>query len=1081
MPPPTVLTGPIARLEDALAEAVAGARRGGDALAPVTVLAGHVLLRPYLRRALAARGVAQINVRYARPHELAVQIASEDAALRQMPRLTPAAERLLVREVAAGASGYFREIAAREGFADALGRLFREFELGGVRAGEELVADAGAKVRELVALYQEYERRRAGFATIARHYDAAIARLASADGAAAFEGPLLVYGLWAPSHLQLRLVASIAERAAVTVFLPRAGEVCDAAHAAFRGALAEMGAVERDLAPEGAPADAAGIERVGERVFGAHDGARIETDAVTLINAPDTVREVWEAARACLRWAEQGIGFHEMAVAYRNADPYRALVDEIFTEANIETYLHDGRLLSTHPLGRRVLSLIDLARDGTFSRAKVMEFLTETELPAATEAEYGSVRPSEWEAFTREAGIVEGIEQWRERLQRLANEKREESKNEGWERLADVAQRVEVLLRFAEDFHSALAARPEEARWEEHLAFARGLVARYATGTAPVLDALDELRALASVRERATYETFARVVRDDLERRDTTRVLDEPVRLFGRQGVAVIDASSLRHLRFRAVYMLGVAERAWPPPRRPDPLLLEHERRAINDAARAAARDAARDAARAAGRSAEVPLRTEPDDEPLGFVAGVQAAREQLVASFARADAGRTGKHLPSYFFRALAEAIEGRRVALDELDALSNVRRLAAGRLTNDDIDASLSRAEYDRGLIRASNEGTLPGGAGALALITPSFGRAVRARRERRGRALSGYDGVMIAGDAVAGARGLSVFQREGASVSASRLETYATCPYRYFLHYTLRITPVEEPEAIERMDHLQRGSLIHEILQKFLVEIAGEGPRAEARERHLEVLMRIAREEGEERVRRGVTGRPLIWQMDKRLIDDDLVRWYDAEMKDARATGMLPGAFEARFGPGGYGFGMEDASHSTDEPLELNVGGRTVRVQGRIDRIDWNAVRTRFRVIDYKTGRKYAKASDRFAAGTALQLPIYLRAAARMLGLRERDGEAQYFYVSSRGNFGRHVISGEELMASEASFARIIETIAAGVDGGYFAPNPEKRSNCQFCDYRDVCDVQIAQIMKPKMDDPRAAAFIALEGIE
>lgn len=1078
MPPPRLITGTVAQLEDALAGAVASAR-GRDPLGPVTVLVGHVLLRPYLRRTLALRGVPQINVRYRRPHELAMDMSRHDASLRRLPRLTLAAERLLVRDVAASATRYFGAIATRDGFVEALGRLFRELELGGFGGRLDDAALPGSeKLRELAALYAAYERRREAFATAGKHYAAAMQ--------APFEGPLLVYGLWAPSWLQRRLIEHVASQAEVSVYLPESGTDADGAHAALRARLTAPrtpveGAATPDTAaspqlpliasaPPGADG-ASSLERAGGRLFAQPGGARIETDAVALINAPDTVREVWEAARACLSWADRGVRFHEMAVVYRNRDPYRALVDEIFAEAGVETYLHDGRLLSTHPLGRRLLSLLELARDGSFPRAKVMEFLTETELPPATLHEYDRVRPSEWEAYTREAGIVEGIAQWRERLARLANEKRERAKDERFDWLSDVATRIETLARFVEDFHAALASRRDAATWEEHLDFLRSLAERYATGTSPILEALAELRMLSAVRPTATFDEFARAVRDDLESRDTTNVLKEPVRMFGRQGVAVIDASSLRHMRFRCVYMLGLAERAWPPPPRPDPLLLEHERRAIN----------------AATRDGELPLRTESDDEALGFWTGVQAAKEQLVVSFARADAGRTGKHLPSYFYRRLVEAIEGRRLALDELDSAPNVRRYAAGRLANDDLATSLSSAEYDRGLIKASNDGALTGVVEALSSpgLTPSFGRAVRARHARRGAALSGYDGVMLAADARSAALAHSVFGREDASVSASRLEMYATCPYRYFLRYTLGVEPVDEPEDIERIDHLQRGSLIHDILQKFLTAIVPDDPpRPEARERHLALLMRIAEEEGEERVRRGVTGRPLIWRMDKKTIDEDLVRWYDAELKDALTSGMVPGAFEARFGPGGRGYGPEDAALSSDEPLAIDVDGRTVRVQGRIDRIDWTADRARFRVIDYKTGKKNARDKDRFAAGTLLQLPIYLRAAARMLGLAETDGEAQYFYVSSRGNFKRHIVSGDELAASSTTFRRVLGTIADGVDGGYFAPNPEspdKRSNCTWCDYKDVCDAQIARIMAAKAGDERAAAFVALGDIE
>jgi ATP-dependent helicase/DNAse subunit B len=161
-----------------------------------------------------------------------------------------------------------------------------------------------------------------------------------------------------------------------------------------------------------------------------------------------------------------------------------------------------------------------------------------------------------------------------------------------------------------------------------------------------------------------------------------------------------------------------------------------------------------------------------------------------------------------------------------------------------------------------------------------------------------------------------------------------------------------------------------------------------------------MEAAREEEEDRERRGVTGRALIWAMDRRQIEEDLVRWYDHEVKDA--AGFLPGAFEVSFGPVHYGLGTQDPTYSSDRPLVLDVPGRRLAVQGRIDRIDWDEARAKFRVIDYKTGK--ARDAAAFDRGRALQLPIYLHAAAQALGMEPAQGMAEYFYVSSRGDFKR-----------------------------------------------------------------------------
>ena len=51
------------------------------------------------------------------------------------------------------------------------------------------------------------------------------------------------------------------------------------------------------------------------------------------------------------------------------------------------------------------------------------------------------------------------------------------------------------------------------------------------------------------------------------------------------RGVSVLDANALRHLRYRAVVVLGLTERSFPPPPRQDPLLLDDEREKLNASA----------------------------------------------------------------------------------------------------------------------------------------------------------------------------------------------------------------------------------------------------------------------------------------------------------------------------------------------------------------------------------------------------------------------------------------------------------------------------------------------------------------
>ena len=48
--------------------------------------------------------------------------------------------------------------------------------------------------------------------------------------------------------------------------------------------------------------------------------------------------------------------------------------------------------------------------------------------------------------------------------------------------------------------------------------------------------------------------------------------------------------------------------------------------------------------------------------------------------------------------------------------------------------------------------------------------------------------------------------------ARVSATRIETWPACPHAYFVRYVLGVQPIEEPESIETLSALDRGTALH-----------------------------------------------------------------------------------------------------------------------------------------------------------------------------------------------------------------------------------------------------------------------------
>jgi RecB family exonuclease len=421
---------------------------------------------------------------------------------------------------------------------------------------------------------------------------------------------------------------------------------------------------------------------------------------------------------------------------------------------------------------------------------------------------------------------------------------------------------------------------------------------------------------------------------------------------------------------------------------------------------------------------------------------------------------------LPSVFFRLAASALEGRRLTVEDIDRLpaEALRRLSAGALGASDPSRALTVAERDIALL----ETTPDLGRAVLHRLSPMAARADALRRARWGSTtLTAYDGQVASDEARAA---LEKWLQESRPFSPSALETYAACPFRFFLESVLRVGPLDEPEAIIELDALTRGSVIHAVLERFLSGLAARALLTQPADELRAQLLAIAEEELDVVAARGLGGAPLLWGRARQEILDDLLRWLDLERE--RPTPFTHSAFEVAFG--GLWAGKEESPLSREDPLELTLEGRTVTFRGRIDRVDWNDDGA-FQVVDYKSGRN--RAHGLLQGGKALQLALYLHAAARILEFDPARGRASYEFLTRRGGFTSHVVEGSELLASEASIEDVLGRIVEGALAGDFHHQP---GECRFCDFDAVCDGGRARIAERKATDPRRVSFAEMREI-
>jgi len=338
-----------------------------------------------------------------------------------------------------------------------------------------------------------------------------------------------------------------------------------------------------------------------------------------------------------------------------------------------------------------------------------------------------------------------------------------------------------------------------------------------------------------------------------------------------------------------------------------------------------------------------------------------------------------------------------------------------------------------------------------------------------------------------------------------SASRLETYAKCGFKY---YAQRVLGIDAPDEVGlEPDARVRGGFVHRVLERYYAELqtlTGDpvpivGDR-EAREKH---LLSVALETLDERFDADPTAFQREWLVsilaglgdstENPYHGDDsfgspeeglLVRFLDHEFEQVSKATARPAWFEARVGESRY----DDSEPLQREPVRVGTDVGEVPIHGVVDRVDAvpDTDPTQLVVRDYKTGG--TPSENDTLGGTAFQLPLYALLAEGVLDDVETVGGAYYQVKPPTGvSHRKGLVGSDELTAyaktsetdlpqttwryptfqSHAAFRRFVEQetprrlgrLADGIAEGRFQPTlvDAGTAGCRYCDYAAVCDVR------------------------
>jgi ATP-dependent helicase/nuclease subunit B len=1035
----------------ALRRAVAAAKRG-DPLAPVTVIvpANHVGVTA--RRALASGSLGPVSdggagvaaVTFLTVYRLAELLgATRLAAARRRPVSSPVLAAAL-RKVLRRDPGLFAPVAEHPATEAALVAAFGE--LSDVSAeGLAALAAAGRRAGDVVRICRQARAvLRDGWYDEADLTDAAVDAVRSEPARVGRElGHVVVHLPQDLLQRQAHLVREVAGACHTTMVVGVTG--VDEADAGVRRSLARLG-VEVPATDVPTP------------------GPNGTTRVLTASDADDEVRA---AVRAVVDAARGGTPLERIAILFGTREPYGRLVHEHLAAAGITRNGAAVRPLPGSVAGRTLLDLLALP-DHDFRRADVVGLLTRSagghgplteSVVGPTPSRDGGrgsgrrVPTAEWQRVSRRAGVVAGRDQWSQRLERLAaeldrrardieiagtdpfDETGAERRRGAFERMQRRARRVrdlEAIVVGLIDDITAAGAAPQP--WSTRVRWLRRLAVRVIGEGGERADwppdeqraadrveaALERLASLDGIDDPPSLEVFRRTL--ELE-------LDADLGRVGRfgEGVLVGPLSFAVGLDLDLVIVLGMAEGTLPAAVHDDSLLPDGERRLAGG---------------------ELPLRRERvGREHRRLLAALAAADRHLLCA-PRGDLRSSSERVPSRWLVDLPGASPEHGGATEHVPSFAHA-------VTHTEFPAT--EQEY-----------RLRAGSGH----DPVVDAGSRVVRGRRSRDFTRFDGNLA---------GVAVPSPLDEVVSSTRLESWAECPFAYFVNHLLQVEPVEDPARQLTISAWDRGSLVHEILQSFVDDvlarpIAGRpnpdqpwSPSDHARMRQL------AERVCDDYQARGLTGRAVFWRRERAQILALAARFLAEDDTHRQQDRSRPVAAELRFG---YGDDADGAA-----PVVLPIAdGRRLRFRGAADRVDVGDDGT-IHVVDYKTGK-----ADDFGRlgpdnpderGTKLQLPVYGLAARQFVGRADAPVQAHYWFISEREGFQRigYAVDDQVLARVGATLATIVD----GIERGAFPPRPDASGTpwvtCPYCDPDGLGVADLRREWERKRHHPAIAAYAAM----
>lgn len=287
---------------------------------------------------------------------------------------------------------------------------------------------------------------------------------------------------------------------------------------------------------------------------------------------------------------------------------------------------------------------------------------------------------------------------------------------------------------------------------------------------------------------------------------------------------------------------------------------------------------------------------------------------------------------------------------------------------------------------------------------------------------------------------------------ALSPTQLEDFGECPQKFLLKHLLGVEDIEHPERELQINHRDKGSIDHRILENFYRAMSAEElARAAAAlpnlpDETIERLEGIIDDQFDEHERLVPPFNRTVRAIERRATKRLLREFVANDIADLAANELMPRHFEYRFGA------KHRVAADHPEPFIVDARGMQVRVEGTIDRVDVGA--SRLRIVDYKSGKalRHKDLPEKIDRGVRLQLALYAMAAAEFFAVDATNvsGTIKPLVITDKAKFAF------DLHEKRAGLIETLEIFVNAIAHGVFPafPMDDDFNSCKYCPVNHSC---------------------------